>query len=288
MADQKDGLGDYVRQVRESTQRYARDLLHENEKLLSLATTLHAEKLRVETELESARSVCVENDEMRRALDALTSERVRLTEQVSTLREQVNRHREIHASLIEQLSHMETSNRTFAEQYVEVEQTNSNLANLYVASYRIHGSLDRETVLTTMREIVINIIGSEEFAVLELSADGASLGVATSFGMDATRYAGAIARAGRIGETVASGVTYVASAADLASDTGDERMTACVPLKVEERVIGAIVIVSLLLHKPQLEALDYELFNLLATHAATALYCSDLHSELRARPRAVA
>ena len=51
--------------------------------------------------------------------------------------------------------------------FAEVEQLNSNLANLYVASYRLHGSLARADVLSTLQEIVINIIGSEKFAVFE-------------------------------------------------------------------------------------------------------------------------
>jgi hypothetical protein len=42
----------------------------------------------------------------------------------------------------------------------------------------------------------------------------------------------------------------------------------------------------LLGHKPQLESVDLELFDLLATHAATALYCSDLHARLRQSGRA--
>ncbi len=243
MKNEHDGLGDYVRQVGEATQRYAKSLLAENEKLLGLATTLHHEKVRLETELESVRGV--------------------------------------HTSLMEQIAQMDASNRAFAEQYVDVEQQSSNLANLYVASYRIHGSLEREDVLTTMREIIINIIGSEEFVVLQRRGNDGALEVATSFGLDAARYAGTSARAGRIGDAMSSGETYVASAEDVERDAGDERMRACVPLKVAGSVIGAVVIVSLLPHKPNLEAIDHELFDLLATHAATALYCSDLHAELR-------
>ena len=46
------------------------------------------------------------------------------------------------------------------------------------------------------------------------------------------------------------------------------------------RKVGAIVIFRLLSHKPRFEALDHELFGLLATHAATALYSSDLHRRI--------
>jgi hypothetical protein len=52
------------------------------------------------------------------------------------------------------------------------------------------------------------------------------------------------------------------------------------------RAIGVIAIVKLLSHKPALEAIDHELFGLLATHAASALYCSDLHARISDGARA--
>jgi hypothetical protein len=245
MADKNDGLGDYVRQVRESTQQYARDLLTENEKLAALCASLQAEKRRLEEDLGSAQAM-------------LAGERDR------------------QAALVEQLAQAEESNRSFAERYVDVEQLNSNLANLYVASYRIHGSLDRAEVLSTIQEIVINIIGSEDFVVFERRGNG-SLGVVSAFGVDPERYVEGCQATSILAELVSAGATYVAPA-DLSAESASEGMPlACVPLKVGDRVIGAIAIFRLLQHKSNLESLDYELFNLLATHAATALYCSDLH-----------
>ena len=44
---------------------------------------------------------------------------------------------------------------------------------------------------------------------------------------------------------------------------------------------GFIAIYRLLSHKTALEPLDHELFDLLATHAATALYCTSLAEKLR-------
>ena len=46
-------------------------------------------------------------------------------------------------------------------------------------------------------------------------------------------------------------------------------------MKLEDRVTGAIALFRLLPQKTALEAVDRELFDLLATHAAMALYCTD-------------
>jgi hypothetical protein len=46
-------------------------------------------------------------------------------------------------------------------------------------------------------------------------------------------------------------------------------------------VTGAIAVYGLLPHKPELEEVDFELFDLLAMHAATALRFTALEAEAR-------
>jgi hypothetical protein len=53
----------------------------------------------------------------------------------------------------------------------------------------------------------------------------------------------------------------------------------CIPLKIKEHVIGVIVIYQLLVQKSRFADVDYELFTLLAGHAATAIFSSKLYSE---------
>jgi GAF domain len=53
----------------------------------------------------------------------------------------------------------------------------------------------------------------------------------------------------------------------------------CIPLKIKEHVIGVIVIYKLLIQKKYFAPVDYELFTLLAGHAATAIFSSKLYSE---------
>ena len=53
----------------------------------------------------------------------------------------------------------------------------------------------------------------------------------------------------------------------------------CIPLKIKEHVIGVLAIYKLLIQKKQFAAVDYELFTLLAGHAATAIFSSRLYSD---------
>ena len=57
------------------------------------------------------------------------------------------------------------------------------------------------------------------------------------------------------------------------------RPIVCIPLSVQDRPIGAITIYSLLAQKQGFSPLDYELFTLLAGHAATAIFAARLHSQ---------
>jgi nitrate/nitrite-specific signal transduction histidine kinase len=169
---------------------------------------------------------------------------------------------------------LETRNRDFAERYLEVEQQNTNLANLYVASYQLNGTLDRERVVAAVQEIVINLIGSEELAIWELDEELDALSLISSFGINHREWAGVPLGSGVVGTVADSGERFVAAEADVKPFGREENLTACIPLKLDDRVVGAIGIFRLLQQKQGLEPVDFELFDLLGSHAASALYCT--------------
>lgn len=265
MTTRKDGegQGSYVFKVREDTRRYVQDLLGENEKLRRLAASLESEKGR------------------------LISEKMALQEKLLSLREELDRIYHEQSDLRRQLAEVEAANQHSSRQYFEVEQQNNNLANLYVASYQLHSTLDRGEVLAAIKEIVINLIGSEELAIYELGSDGTVLRLVGSFGIDPVEYATVPLQSGTmgiIGRTAVSGEIHLPGSPgkgiDLARVPREANLTACVPLKLGDQVSGALAIFRLLPQKNGLEAIDYELFNLLAAHAGTALYLTRLHSDL--------
>jgi hypothetical protein len=160
-------------------------------------------------------------------------------------------------------------NQRFAEQYQHIEEQSGNLANLYVASYQLHTSVDRAAVLIAIQEIVINLIGSEHLAIYDRNADG-SFRLAAWFGFDEHRLA-AVVKGEYAVEKLGEGHVF--------ADPADRQpLTASVPLQVGENVVGAILVFRLLEHKPSLEQVDHELFDLLSVHASTALYCASLHA----------
>lgn len=249
MSEEEKGGEGYVWKVQEETRRFAKDLLSENERLRSLVAGLQREN----RDLEGS---------------------------VSTVRAELDRRRREEDELKRQMAQIREENHSFSEKYLEVETHNSNLANLYVASYRLHATLDRREILSSIQEIIINLIGSEEFGIFELDPEEATLSLAGSMGIDTARYGRIPAGSGKIGETIRRGEIYLAEGKEGPSSTEETPLIACIPLKVEGRVTGVIAIFRLLQHKAGLETVDREMFDLLATHAAMALYCAGLHTRM--------
>jgi hypothetical protein len=227
----------YIRLAQEEQQQYAQTLLAENEQLRRACATLDSDKRRSD---EECRIAVAELEALRTKLDTIAED-----------------------------------TQHYIDRHQQIEIHNSNLANLYVASYQLHTSIDRETVLKAIQEIVINLVGSEEVAVFEPGPEGEFV-LTSSFGVDAARIARFRLGDGPIGQRVRSGQIYVNPKAG----SGLEQITACIPLSIGASLIGTILILRLLEHKQSLEPVDHEIFDLLAVHAATALYCATVREKL--------
>ena len=79
---------------------------------------------------------------------------------------------------------VEEENLDFANRYVEIENENNMLANLYIASYQLHSTLDFREVLQIITEIVINLIGAEEFAIMLIDDKTNKLQAVASEGLE--------------------------------------------------------------------------------------------------------
>jgi hypothetical protein len=263
----------YVTVVREELQQYTQGLLRENEKLRAMTTTLESDKRRLELDIIEARAVLEQKEDLRRATESFEAARTELlTELAQTVQARDAATRELDL-LRSRFVDVERENESYAAQYHQIESQSSNLSNLYVASYQLHASVERDTVLSTIQEIVVNLIGSEEVAIFEFHEGAHEFRLSSSFGVDKPRLRNFKAGSGPIGQHLRNGEVFVN---DQASG-GEDTLTACVPLKIGDRITGAILVFRLLEHKQALQAVDHELFELLSIHASTALYCANLH-----------
>jgi putative methionine-R-sulfoxide reductase with GAF domain len=198
-------------------------------------------------------------------------------ERVQALQKRVRDLEEKLAEIEARFRKVEEENKEFADRYIEIEEQNNNLANLYVASYQLHSTLDFKEVVRIVQEIVINLIGAEVFHVLMVSEKTGQLEVEASEGQTPARTTIPLGD-GIIGRAARSGENYFTEQVARKEPAPFEEPIAVIPLKIKDSTIGVISINKLLVQKTQFTSMDYELFTLLAGHAATAVFSAKLYS----------
>jgi hypothetical protein len=238
----------FVDKVREHTRKYVHDLNEENGMLRQKVEVLECDKHILEARLQG-------------------------------LEAELSQEREERRKLYLRIEAMEQINASSAEEYAIVEAQNNNLASLYTATYSLHGTLNREKLLGVIQEIVLNLIGSEEIGIFQFDRNGA-LRLVASTGLDESRFEDLSTDDGIIGHTLRTGRRYLPGqeASETAPAPYESELTACVPLTVGNHTTGAIAVFRLLAQKRGLEPIDYELFDLLGSQAAVALYAVDCHA----------
>ncbi|MEW5854768.1 MAG: GAF domain-containing protein [Myxococcota bacterium] len=179
-------------------------------------------------------------------------------------------------ALHDAFSRLSKENMELANRLAELEEMNSAMMSMYVSSYQLHASLDPDRVINIVKEIVINFVGGEEFAILLREEDSEDFDVVAGEGHERHYPERRVAAQGVLGAVVASQEPFVHV------EEGPPRggVLAAVPLGLGNRVVGAVVIFKLLQQKPRLNQSDVELLHLLSAHAATALMSARSHSKV--------
>ena len=198
------------------------------------------------------------------------------TESVKEITERLHALEKERDDLLARFRQVEAMNRSVAARYEEIEAQNNNLANLYVASYQLHATLNFSEVLDTVREILINLIGAEGFAIFWVDERGGRLRRELSQGMGTDVPEKLRPEDGPL-KNAFQGESYYATPLPERAEVDVTHPIACIPLKIGARVIGLVAIYRLLQQKERFDPLDFELFTLLAGHAATALFSSKLY-----------
>jgi hypothetical protein len=199
---------------------------------------------------------------------------------VRELMEKVQRLESERHDLVRRFQEVEAENKDFASRYVEIENENNNLLNIYVASYQLHSTLDFQEVLQTIVEIVLNFVGAERFCIGLVEEKTLEFKPLVAEGVPREQFNGLSATGGVIGKVIASGEPHFVGDVEDGSGRFDAASPkVCIPLKIKERVLGVILIYGFLSQKKRLAHVDYELFTLLAGHAATAIFSAKLYTE---------
>jgi hypothetical protein len=247
---------------------HGRDLHKVGEQLKNLVASLRSEKERLEAEARQHAASPAPGAPDGPGGAPQRDEVARLADELARAREAIAQAGAERDRLEARLGEIERENQRICDEYVAVQERATELAELFVTLERIHGGRTRAETLAAVQEIVINVVGSEELAILERRGD--ALVLAQSFGVDPEPLRAVSLGEGAIGRAAATGELYVAGRQGPPAP-GEEDLTAAIPLTVGGEVAGVVAIYRLLGHKPGLSGSDEAIFRLLGEHAGVAL-----------------
>lgn len=175
----------------------------------------------------------------------------------------------------QEISKADTESKDYYARYLELEEQNETLANLYVTISRLHSTLQFNEVVEIIKEIIINLVGSESFVVLWLNEQAKEFQLIAGEGEPLNQQKVFPLGQNVISKAAQSGEIYISMA-----DNNSQDPIACIPLKAFGRVIGVVVIYHLLAHKSAFSQTDFELFSLMAEHAASAIVTSMIFAKV--------
>lgn len=215
-------------------------------------------------------------------VSALERQKKRLARRARALGRLLGRYRRAHGRLAARAARAEAALACAEGRCAEEEQQRSQLASLYVASRRLLPLRTREEACRALQDIIANLVGSEEIAVFEIDGSGAARVVA-AYGVDPSSAVLVAPEEGIVGRVARRIEPYFRQGAALGSDAaapqapcarGEGDVMACVPLTMDERVVGVIAVFHLLSQKPALGPLDKGLLEALGTLAAEP-FCAE-------------
>jgi hypothetical protein len=180
--------------------------------------------------------------------------------------------------LVNRSVHMEAVTDRYSARYAEVESELANLANLYVATSQLHAAHSVRGVLRNLKELLAQFVGAGGFGVYLLSDDGGELVALTTEGVNTSEAARLPLSEGAVGRAFSKGEVVYTNRRELSKvEIGDP--AAVVPLSMDGRTVGLIVIFSLLQQKLEFMSIDAEIFRLLGAQAVPALVSARLFTE---------
>jgi hypothetical protein len=157
----------------------------------------------------------------------------------------------------------------FSSKFAEIENELENFANLYVASFQLHASMKFSLVLRNLKELLVQLVGARSVAIFFADEAGKNLLAIASEGIDMADIPPIpVKEGGTSGVHAVVERSFLTGLTHVAEGEAPPKPAACIPLRLEDRIVGAIVVYDLLPQKMHFVTVDHELFKLLRAHAA--------------------
>jgi hypothetical protein len=184
-----------------------------------------------------------------------------------------------------QLEQVVSTNLNLSALLISSDARSGELLKLLVSVRALLESRDAAAALVGVQDILINVVGTSEFVIYSLDGTTDCLVPIAGEGEAFTIAAPAAVNGSWLGDIVRGGEVMIPHSRRQQPGRGRRsNVAAVVPLRVLNRVLGAIVIARVLPHRELLDFCDREVLGLLGAYAATAIIAADRRGEWHQLP----
>lgn len=193
----------------------------------------------------------------------------------------------------DELSGLRVENSGLEDRCNQLIRQHAAMVMLFVSSERLHASLEPHEVATSIWEILVNLVGAEEFCIAVRDGEGrdAPLELVRCEQVAEDRARASLSRDPLVARALEEGNVVIATEPTTVSHhDGAPGAIAAVPLRMTDSAgeaynLGVIVVFKLLDHKRELAPEDGDVLSLLGGHAATAFVGANAYSRLHRKVR---
>ncbi|MFH2009713.1 MAG: GAF domain-containing protein [bacterium] len=191
-------------------------------------------------------------------------------------------HRE-HEDLQNRLDEVAYETEQYKERYSQIEDENDRLVNLFVAGHQLYSTLDLASAVQIIMEILLNFIGAGRFCITILDEPSGELHAIESYGVPLDKVPSYSKGQEPLAAAIATGKPVVVEPMPEQWDVNSPLV--CIPLRLANEVVGAVMIYSYLEQKREISDIDRELFSLLGDRAGAVLESARLFATSARGPR---
>jgi GAF domain-containing protein len=174
-----------------------------------------------------------------------------------------------------QVERMIATNHNLSALLLSSDTRSGEMMKLLVAVRALIESRDAAAAIAGLHDILVTVVGASDFFIYAL--DHATDELVPVSGMGSTFCADKRLALGTswLGGVVRSGEVLIARPHGNTVPLGGLRTAAVVPLKVLDRVLGAILVARVLPQRTELDVCDRDVLGLLGAYAATAIIAAE-------------
>jgi GAF domain-containing protein len=187
------------------------------------------------------------------------------------------------ARLKSEVARLERHVSMLSMEVASADQKVGDLEKLLLAARRLEACADRAAVLAALQDILVTVVGSDDFVVLALDEEGRTMWPILGVGTNGAACGPLLVSDALVSAALETGRCQIAGPRGLGEPPRHEPLAA-VPLMSWPHTVGALVVFALVAHRSVLRPVDVELLEFLSSHAATAIQIADLRSVETRRP----